>query len=249
MFENLNKDAGNNVDDIFADTDQIGGEASNKPLTPIDASQMAPRQPLMEKPMMGAMSDFTGEKEAKQGGILKKLLIVIIILAVLGVIAYFVYSKILVPQTLNKNLAVNNTEELFKDQEKETNTTTDNIATDTNEINSTTEGTNIEENEASYLDLLKNVDTDKDGLNDYEETYVYFTDPSKADTDTDTLNDFDEVKIFGTDSLNPDSDGDTYLDGKEVFAGYNPLATTGKLDPASLLDPVLFNEKYPSLKK
>lgn len=48
-------------------------------------------------------------------------------------------------------------------------------------------------------------DTDNDGLTDYEEKEIYFTDPN-----------------------NPDTDGDGYLDGEEVKAGYNPKGE-GKL--------------------
>ena len=38
------------------------------------------------------------------------------------------------------------------------------------------------------------VDTDHDGLTDYQEVHVYHTDPLKADTDGDGYNDGDEVK-------------------------------------------------------
>lgn len=48
---------------------------------------------------------------------------------------------------------------------------------------------------------LKNMDSDNDGLSDYEEINVYDTDPENEDTD-----------------------GDGYLDGEEVEAGYDPLS-------------------------
>ena len=48
------------------------------------------------------------------------------------------------------------------------------------------------------------------------------------DTDNDGLSDYDEVKNFLTDPLASDSDGDGYLDGEEVKAGYNPRGS-GKL--------------------
>lgn len=42
-------------------------------------------------------------------------------------------------------------------------------------------------------------DSDKDGLTDFEEIYVYILDPLKEDTDEDTINDLEEIEI----DLNP----------------------------------------------
>jgi hypothetical protein len=77
----------------------------------------------------------------------------------------------------------------------------------------------FQENE--FIDM--ELDSDGDGLTDYEEINVYDTDPFNPDTDGDGLTDFEEVIIYGTDPLNPDTDGDGYLDGEEVLNGYNPL--------------------------
>lgn len=52
--------------------------------------------------------------------------------------------------------------------------------------------------EADVSNLQTNLDSDKDGLTDAEETQ------------------------YGTDKNNPDTDGDGYKDGAEVKAGYNP---------------------------
>lgn len=49
------------------------------------------------------------------------------------------------------------------------------------------------------IEALKFIDNDNDGLSDYEEVYIYRTDP-----------------------LNWDSDGDGYSDGEEVRNGYDP---------------------------
>jgi hypothetical protein len=62
----------------------------------------------------------------------------------------------------------------------------------------------------------KNIDTDKEGLKDYEELFVYNTDPTKVDTDGDGLSDYDEVKVYGTDPLLADTDGDGVDDYREV---------------------------------
>ena len=64
-------------------------------------------------------------------------------------------------------------------------------------------------------------DTDRDGLNDDEET-LYGTNSTKVDTDADGLTDRDEVRVFETDPNNPDTDGDAFLDGEEVRNQFNP---------------------------
>lgn len=76
-------------------------------------------------------------------------------------------------------------------------------------------------NEVS-LDLAK-VDTDKDGLSDWDEIQVYGTDPARADTDGDGLSDGAEVTIHNTDPIKADSDSDGITDGIEVSQGSNPL--------------------------
>jgi Malectin domain/Bacterial TSP3 repeat/Fibronectin type III domain len=81
-------------------------------------------------------------------------------------------------------------------------------------------------NEVSY-DLAK-VDTDKDGLSDWDEINFYRTDPDRADTDGDGLSDGAEVNIYKTDPTKSDTDGDGISDGLEVSKGSNPL------DPKSI---------------
>lgn len=70
------------------------------------------------------------------------------------------------------------------------------------------------------------VDTDGDGLSDFEETRegwtvpfyeegnVQFSDPRLVDTDDDTLTDFEE-RDLGTDPQNPDTDNDGYDDASD----------------------------------
>lgn len=48
------------------------------------------------------------------------------------------------------------------------------------------------------------------------------------DTDQDGLNDYEEKAIYNTDPLNADTDGDGYLDGVEVMSGYSPLKAAKK---------------------
>lgn len=59
-------------------------------------------------------------------------------------------------------------------------------------------------------------DTDEDGLNDYAEIFEYGTDPLVADSDEDGLSDGDEVHVYNTDPLASDTDGDGLTDSEEV---------------------------------
>lgn len=69
-----------------------------------------------------------------------------------------------------------------------------------------------------------NPDTDGDGLTDWEEIMIYGTDPLNPDTDYDLLSDGDEIFIYKTDPLNPDTDGGGVSDGHEVlYDGTDPL--------------------------
>ena len=50
-----------------------------------------------------------------------------------------------------------------------------------------------------------------------------------VDSDWDGVPDWDEENIYFTDANNSDTDGDGYLDGEEINAGYDPLGS-GRLD-------------------
>ncbi|HYM15478.1 MAG TPA: hypothetical protein VEZ14_07950 [Dehalococcoidia bacterium] len=68
----------------------------------------------------------------------------------------------------------------------------------------------------------RGIDSDGDGLSNYEETAIYHTNPNNPDTDGDGLPDGVEVFSFGTNPLNPDTDGDGYTDGQEAAIGKSP---------------------------
>jgi hypothetical protein len=99
------------------------------------------------------------------------------------------------------------------------------------------------------------VDSDNDGINDYDEMNIYHTDPNKADTDGDGFNDKEELvngfspftpgKVrledsdfdkdglsdrmeynFHVDPTKQDSDGDGFLDGAEIKSGFDPASST-----------------------
>ena len=75
--------------------------------------------------------------------------------------------------------------------------------------------TNLQE--IDYGTSLTLKDTDNDGLTDYEEIFVYDTDPLNPDTDGDGINDGDEIKL-GLDPLSTDSDNDGVPDNEEIIA-------------------------------
>jgi hypothetical protein len=64
-------------------------------------------------------------------------------------------------------------------------------------------------------------DSDGDGLNN-EDELAYGTDPFSEDTDDDGISDYDEVFLYMTDPINCDSDGDGLYDGTEVENGFDP---------------------------
>jgi hypothetical protein len=69
-----------------------------------------------------------------------------------------------------------------------------------------------------------NLDSDGDGLSDYEEVFVYHTDPANWDTDGEGLSDGAEVNVHHTNPLAADTDGDWLNDWFEVTYGLNPLS-------------------------
>ena len=78
-------------------------------------------------------------------------------------------------------------------------------------------------------------DADGDGLTNKEED-EYKTDKHLIDTDGDGISDYDEINTTKTDPLNPDTDGDGLSDGVEVLAGLDPLKakTDGKTDDSKV---------------
>jgi len=69
-----------------------------------------------------------------------------------------------------------------------------------------------------------NLDYDGDGLKNYDEVFVYSTNPLSNDTDSDILLDNEEINTYGTDPTNNDTDSDGVIDGEEVFTyGTSPV--------------------------
>lgn len=99
----------------------------------------------------------------------------------------------------------------------------------------TTSGTSTEV--VTPLTPTSTLDSDNDGLTDEEEK-LYNTNPLVVDTDSDGLSDYEEIKIYHTNPLISDTDGDTYLDGAEVKNGYNPNGP-GKMPGVNAVAPAV----------
>lgn len=88
----------------------------------------------------------------------------------------------------------------------------------------------------NYNEYLNNTnptlsDTDNDQLSDYEEIFVYFTNPLKnGDTDGDGIMDGDEINIYNTSPSKADTDADKIPDGWEIDHSLNPLVADGLID-------------------
>ncbi|MGI6347658.1 MAG: hypothetical protein ACOXZ1_00470 [Patescibacteria group bacterium] len=251
MFEDLQNDPNSKVDDIFADSDRVEEPKPRVAPSNIDRGP-APQAPA-------TLPDFDeDDSSGRSGKIIKKFFLVIVILLVIFILAYILYSKVLLPRTVNQGSGLDNNIPLI---DNEVNIPSNVVDVDTDEdaldslvpviadeedslIATSSEENILEEEEVEEVIA----DSDNDGLSDDDEIYVYGTNPYIIDTDGDGLSDFDEIMIFGTDPLNPDTDNDGFLDGGEVLAGYSPLsAEPKKLDLDSILDQELFQEKYPEL--
>ena len=68
-------------------------------------------------------------------------------------------------------------------------------------------------------------DRDGDGLSDWDETRIYFTNPLMVDSDGDKLGDGDEVTSYRTSPNRRDTDNDGMADGRELDLGFDPLVT------------------------
>lgn len=75
----------------------------------------------------------------------------------------------------------------------------------------------------------KIIDSDADGLPDVLEK-KWHTNPHKADSDDDGLNDFEEIFVYGSDPNNPDTNENGILDGEEVRRGQDPSGSGTLVD-------------------
>lgn len=86
---------------------------------------------------------------------------------------------------------------------------------------------NYYEQQVSFTDP-NNKDTDSDGLSDGEEVNLYKSNPFLKDSDGDSLLDGDEIRKYHTSPLMVDTDSDGFSDSAEVFANSNPVDVTSQ---------------------
>lgn len=195
----------------------------NTPKTPgVNDSSAAPVQPVyaIKEPVFGKILLF---------------IFILAVLAGLGFGGWWVYGKYfktttntnLEPELVN---VVTTSEEVGTGSEmittEEKSTVEEEVETNTT-TSVTTSGDIPTQVNSDKILFGEQLDSDKDGLPDDMEKNLG-TNLSKIDTDNDGLSDYDEVMIWKTDPLKADSDNDSYQDGKEIRNGYDPLGP-GKL--------------------
>ena len=249
MFDNLNNSnqSGHQpVDDIFAETDNAADTPRNQAPTEITAQRVG-------LTASGGMVSSSMHTESKSGGKGFKIAIIGMVVVILGLLGFLAYNKFFkvapidtssVPvtrtaTTTNANQNTNNSPVATNNGVTSSSTFVENIPsvdTTTSEATSPIAAATTTEinTPVTTTTTAKNisVDSDSDGLTD-EEELVAGTNINLIDTDNDGLSDYEEVKIYKTNPLVADTDGDGYSDGQEVRGGYNPNGS-GKM-PGNLI--------------
>lgn len=89
--------------------------------------------------------------------------------------------------------------------------------------------------ERKYGTDIHSIDTDDDGVNDYDEIFKFQTDPLDKDTDKDGLTDFEELSIYATNPNNRDTDFDGLTDYEEILV-YSTNPTIWDTDDGGMSD-------------
>lgn len=246
MFNNLNSSnnsARSSVDDIFAETDkaQEGGNSSNSNSASSGIETRKVGLTASDGPIEDADEKAAGNKWFK-------IILIVVIVAIVILSGYLVYSKFFkVSPELNnppvsdqKTTNSTNSSSTPKSTGSFVATTSGEVATTTNPIDQPIiipeiPGVNAPATTTTSSPVITDsnptIDSDSDGLTDAEEK-IAGTNINIIDTDNDGLSDYEEVKIYLTNSLVTDTDGDSYLDGAEVKGGYDPNG------PGKLVKPV-----------
>jgi len=229
MFNDLNPGQNNHqpIDDIFAETDKPAAPANNS--NGNSAGGIETHRVGLTSLNDGAPLVVSSDKK-KATLPWFKILASLIVLAILVLAGYLIYTKFYKsstaiiaqePVVTNTNVtpAANNTV-TTNSTVNQTPISTSTVYVNPNDIpglaSTSTSSTSLATTTASLT-----LDSDNDGLTDAQEA-IYHTDPLKVDTDGDGLSDYEEIMIYHTNPLVADTDGDGYTDGNEVKNGYNP---------------------------
>jgi len=228
------------VDDIFAETDKAS-EKANMPTSEIETHRAglvsaAENETIVEE---SAADKKGGGKWFK----IVIILIVAVIIILAGYLVYDKFLKTSEPVDLTVNTKTTDTtvkttpDTVVVPLEEEpafmaTETPDTTVIPDIPGVNAPVDtATNTEITPI----VIPPVDSDGDSLTDDEEKLAG-TNINIIDTDTDGLSDYEEIKIYKTNPLNADTDADGYLDGAEVANGYNPNGP-GKLPGLTPVNP------------
>ncbi|MCM1083311.1 MAG: VWA domain-containing protein [Clostridium sp.] len=106
--------------------------------------------------------------------------------------------------------------------------------------------TNLEEYQLGTHPLY--VDSDGDGLSDYDEIYLYFTNPNEKDTDDDGANDqWESENGFDPNVYNKSFDISSQAEGKNISASVSMEVLGSQVESLSVepADDLLFNDTVP----
>ena len=207
------------VQDIFASVD------SPEPNPP--SGQLNTPQPFMPAGLPVSASPVSQATPKSNSGA-KVVLIILIILIIIGAGA-LVYLQYFKNNQLSPTTTVPDNEINLVIPDDQPATTTDIDLEPDNEVideevdsNLISDNSEIINNPDIIDDTIDNPDLINDEMPVVIDDSLSEIDPN-LDSDGDGLTDYEEIHIYGTNPLVTDTDGDGYPDGEEVRAGYNPL--------------------------
>jgi len=215
------------VDDIFAETDKAPAGGPSAIGAEVDARRVG----------LTAEEDASEpETKKKPNGGWFRIAIISLVVVIVALIGYLVYSRFLANKSQAPATAVTpivnspaTQSTVVLNTVSTSSVTTSGSSLDNLNAATTASSTGLGTSSeiATGTEVIatttasSTLDSDSDGLTDQEEASLG-TNPLKADTDSDGLTDYEEVKIYHTNPLISDTDGDGYSDGQEVKSGYNP---------------------------
>ena len=253
MFNNLKQQQNQNNVSVSARQDDVNQNkfqtSATEQTAPLTIPSQAPTNSSEQASVQNKIEDIFNETDKVENVLLSnniskeenisansqnqnKFFVFIVIIAIMAVILFIgwlIVNKFLDKKSSSIDITAPKQQDLDADIDKFLNLQAEESTQQTKQIQKTDPAqatSSVESSEETQL-IKKNIDTDKDGLDDEREKLLG-TDIYSMDTDNDGLFDREEVEVYKTDPLNFDTDGDGFLDGDEVKAGYNPKGE-GKL--------------------